>query len=143
MGVQSVAFSPDGTTLASGSSDQAVRLWEVSSGRTLRAFEGHKSGVTSLVFSPDGRNLASASHDGTVRLWDVATGVCLAILLALPEGWAAFTPDGRYKIGGDLAGGFWHVVGLCRFEPGELDPYLPEPLRLPDDASFLPPVKGG
>jgi hypothetical protein len=40
-------------------------------------------------------------------------------------------------------GGFWHVVGLCRFEPGELDPYLPEPLLLPDDASFLtlPPAK--
>ena len=116
----------------------------MSSGRILRVFEGHKSGITSLVFSPDGRTLASASRDGTLHLWDVATGACLAILLALPEGWAAFSPDGRYKIGGGVGGGFWHVVGLCRFEPGELDPYLPEPLQLPDDASFLslPPAKG-
>lgn len=43
----------------------------------------------------------------------------------------AFTPDGRYKLGGDIAGSFWHVIGLCRFEPGELDPYLPH-LRVPD-----------
>jgi WD40 repeat protein len=142
--VLSVAFSPDGTTLASGSSDKTVRLWEVSSGRALRVLRGHKSQVTSVAFRPDGRTLTSASADGTVRLWDVASGACHAILLALPEGWAAFTPDGRYKIGGDIAGGFWHVVGLCRFEPGELDPYLPAPLLLPDDASFLslPPAKG-
>jgi hypothetical protein len=39
-------------------------------------------------------------------------------------------------MGGSVAGSFWHVAGLCRFEPGELDPYLPH-LRLPDDASFL------
>lgn len=44
----------------------------------------------------------------------------------------------------DIAGSFWHVIGLCRFEPGELDPYLPRPLRLPDDQPFveLPPAAG-
>jgi WD40 repeat protein len=123
-GVRSVAFSPDGSTIASGSSDNTVRLWEVSSGCALRFLRGHRSAITGVAFHPDGRTLASASEDGTVRLWNVASGACLAVLLALPEGWAAFTPDGRYKIGGDIAGGFWHVAGLCRFEPGELDPYL-------------------
>ncbi len=54
----------------------------------------------------------------------------MAVLAHLPEGWAAFTPDGRYKLGGETAGGFWHSIGLCRFEPGELDPYLPESLRV-------------
>ena len=76
--------------------------------------------------------LASASSDGTVRLWNLATGACFAILLSLPEGWVAFTPDGRYRSAGAIGGAFWHAIGLCRFEPGELDPYLPTPLRVPD-----------
>jgi hypothetical protein len=112
-----------------------VYLWEVATGISLRAFEGHKNSVTSVAFSPDGTTLASSSADGSIRLWDLSTGRCLATLLSTPEGWAAFSPDGRYKIGGALAGAFWHVAGLCRFDPPELDKYLP--LRLPDDASFL------
>ena len=49
----------------------------------------------------------------------------------------AFAPDGRYKFGGDVTGHFWHAINLCRFEPGEPDPYLP--LRLPDDEPLLAP----
>ncbi len=67
-----------------------------------------------------------------MRIWDIASGRCLAILAHLPEGWVAYTPDGRYKLGGETAGGFWHSIGLCRFEPGELDPYLASPLRIAD-----------
>ena len=53
-----------------------------------------------------------------------------------PEGWVAFTPDGRDKLGGDIAGSFWHVIDLCRYEPGELDSYLPY-LRVPDAAALF------
>ena len=82
------------------------------------------------------RQCATASRRSRSR--KVPTARCLAILLPTPEGWAAFTPDGRYKLGGDIAGSFWHVIGLCRFDPGELDPYLPH-LRVPDDAPLYDP----
>jgi hypothetical protein len=59
-----------------------------------------------------------------------------ATLLGTAEGWAAFAPDGRYKTDGVVSGQFWHVIGLCRFEPGELDAYLPGITRLPMDAPF-------
>ena len=137
--VWGVAFSPDGRSLASASIDKTITLWNVASGTALRVLEGHADSVLSVTFSSDGLSLASGSADGTVRLWDVATGQVRATLLKLPEGWVAFTPDGRYRLGGDTAGAFWHAIGLCRFEPGELDPYLPKPLRIPDGEPLLLP----
>jgi len=69
--VRSVAFAPDGRTLASGSRDGTVRLWDAATGEELRTFAGHTRKVTSVAFSPDGTTLASGSWDGTVLLWDV------------------------------------------------------------------------
>src|SRR5262245_573072 len=56
--VESVAFSPDGRTLASGAYDTTIKLWDVSSGRLIRALEGHGDLVKSVAFSPDGKTLA-------------------------------------------------------------------------------------
>jgi len=78
--VTSVTFSPDGRTLASGSYDQTVRLWEVSSGQCLNVLQGHTNMVTSVAFSPDGKTLASGSSDGTINLWDSQTSACLRTL---------------------------------------------------------------
>jgi WD40 repeat protein len=73
--VYSVAFSPGGKTLASGSQDGTVRLWNVAAHReTGGPLTGHTGQVGSVAFSPDGKTLASGSQDGTVRLWNVATG---------------------------------------------------------------------
>ena len=70
--VWSVSFSPDGQTLASGSWDQTVHLWETDTGRHLHTLTGHMSSVDSVAFFPDGNTLASGSRDETVRLWDLA-----------------------------------------------------------------------
>ena len=70
-GITSVAFSPDGGTLASGSSDKTIRFWDAVTGTHIRTFSGHAGGVTSVAFSPDGRTLASGSADGTVLLWSM------------------------------------------------------------------------
>ena len=71
--VSSVAFSPDGLTLAGGSWDDTIRLWDARTGKHRQTME-HEGTVTCVVYSPDGLKLASGSWDKTIRLWNVRTG---------------------------------------------------------------------
>ena len=72
--INSVSYSPDGATLASGSNDDTIRLWDAASGQLKAILKGHMDWISSMSFSPDGATLASGSNDGTVQLWDADSG---------------------------------------------------------------------
>ena len=78
--VRSLAFSPDGTMLASGSHDKTVGLWDVQTGGVIETFHGHTNWIRSVSISADSVMIASGSHDGTIRLWDVRARVCRHII---------------------------------------------------------------
>ena len=124
-----LAFAPDGKTVASGSLEHAVRVWEYPSGRQLAVLSGHQDAVRSLAFSPDGRWIASGSMDCTVRVWDVASGKERCLLAGhrdsvdslsfhpLGERFASGDSGGMVKIW-DCNGG--RLVGQIRPSPGGL-----------------------
>ena len=76
--VYSVAFSPDGAGIASGSRDETIRLWDAKTGVAIgEPLRGHTRPVESVAFSPDGARIASGSGDTTIQLWDAKTGAAI------------------------------------------------------------------
>ena len=117
-GVWTVAFSPDGKTLASGSADQTVRVWDIATGECEQTFAGHSNWVWIVAFSPDGKTLASGSADRTVRVWDLVAKQGLRVLSG-HNNWVwsvAFSADGQYLTSGseDRSMRLWNAKnGQC------------------------------
>ena len=74
--INRIAWSPDGSYLASPSDDKTIRIWDARSGECLRSTHGNSGWVFSVAWSPDGRRLASGSGDYTIRVWDVVGDRC-------------------------------------------------------------------
>ena len=117
-GVYAVAFSPDARYCLSGSSslrsDNSIKLWEVSTGKELRCFDGVSFSIAAVNISPDGRYGLTGSFDGTIRLWELATGKELRRFKGHSGSIRAltFSPDGRYILSGawDKTIRLWEVA---------------------------------
>ncbi|KAL4072384.1 WD40-repeat-containing domain protein [Scleroderma yunnanense] len=112
--IWSVAFSPDGRHIVSGSSDHTVQLWDAHTGGQVATFQGHTDSVWSVAFSSDGRYIVSSSGDGTIQIWNVQTGgqVIKPLQGHASTVWSvAFSPDGRYIVSGsaDYTVKLWDV----------------------------------
>ena len=127
--VCSVAFSPGGRHVLTGSDDRTARLWDAATGAEIRKFDGHYAGVWPVTFSPDGRHALATSSDHTARLWRVETGRELCALVMFRDGsWAVVDPQRRFDAsnGGDVNGLHW-VVGNEPIELAQLKERYHEP----------------
>ena len=102
--VTTVAWSPDGSRIASGSDDKTLRVWGTKRGTILLELQGHTSSVTSVAWSPDGGRLISEDKDHSIRVWDARNGTEVEQLQALPE-WAK-----RSSLGGISPNGRWIAI---------------------------------
>src|SRR5207248_870988 len=105
--VESLAFSPDGRSLAIGST-----VWELENGQVRVSFLGHTDSVMSVAFSADGRLLVSGSRDQTARIWDLQAGLPHQIEIPESSSYLALSPDGKTLAVGDYHGvvTFWDLA---------------------------------
>lgn len=120
--INSVAFAPDGKTLASASVDATIKLWDVQTGNVKQTLPGEYAKYLSVTFSPDGQTIASGSSEGKIKLWDARTGKLKQILVAdsfsIPV--VAFSPDGRSLASGSTQMKWDKTLKLWDVKSGEV-----------------------
>lgn len=114
----SVAISPDGQTLVSGSYDATIKVWNLRTGQLLRTLSGHSSQVSAVAISPDGKFVISGSEDKTIKVWNLHKGQSLRTLSDHSEiVWSiAISPDGQTF----ASGGGDRVINVWRLRTGQL-----------------------
>ncbi len=138
--VLSIAFSPDGRTLASASEDDTIGLWDVNTGVKKKTFHGHTDHVNSVAFSPDGQLLASTSGDRTIRLWDANTGENKTTFsIGSHIGYVAFSPDGHLLANGGSA---LHVRDVTTGKLTQFEEHSVYSLAFSPDGRLLASGKG-
>ena len=148
VGITSVAYSPDGKTVLTGSVDRSARLWDASSGRPIGAPMEQQGPVTSVAYSPDGKTVLTGSNDKTARVWDASSGrpVSAPMEHQAEVRSVAYSPDGKtVLIGSGNTARLWKVG----FMEGDVDRIVAwielvtgevmEPLVAPSRASIPPP----
>src|SRR6185295_1164749 len=117
--VSSVAFSPDGSRLLSGSREKTVKLWDIQSERLIQTMAVASDWITSVAPSPDGTRLLSGSEDGALKLWDLASGRLIRVVNGHLSGVTsvAFSPDGTRLLSG--AGSLFRLLVGSGTHPSE------------------------
>ncbi|MHC4627020.1 MAG: protein kinase domain-containing protein [Planctomycetota bacterium] len=151
-GIISVAWSPNGSVIASGSGwiGGPIRLWNADSGELLGKLQGHTSWISDMVFSKDGLRLYSSSGDQTIRIWDVGRQRCLATLRGSGHEvlGLALSPDGSTLASACKNGviAFWSAIPRQREEMPRLIPLgssdLAQPVFAPDGGTLAVPRAG-
>lgn len=134
-----IAFSPDGSSFATGSEDKAVRVWQSASASTTLTLTGHTGAVYTVSFSPDGKVLASGSQDSSVRLWKMPEGSPLLTLKNHQSSVTSvsFSPDGKLLAGGSAD----TTITIWAVGDGSLLTTLKEPTNKTTSVAFSPDGK--
>jgi WD40 repeat protein len=116
--VTSIAITPNGQQIVSGSADSTIKIWDIKNGLCLSTLEGNSTTVAAIAVTPDGEQIVSGSDDSTIKIWGVKNGICQATLKGHSSivGTIAVTPDGQYIVSGsdDSTIKIWDIKdGTC------------------------------